>query len=41
MCEDGVRTEEVIRALDFGAGLGLGRGAIRLETGEIAWDDSY
>jgi hypothetical protein len=39
MCEDTVRTEDVVRAIDLGAGLGFGRGAIVLESGSIAWDD--
>jgi hypothetical protein len=39
MCDDSVRTEEVVRAIDLGAGLGFGRRAIALETDEIAWDD--
>jgi hypothetical protein len=39
MCDDSVRTEDVVRAIDLAAGLGFDRGAIVLESGPIAWDD--
>jgi hypothetical protein len=39
MCDDSVRTEDVVRAIDLGAGLGFDRDAIMLESGAIAWDD--
>ena len=39
MCDDAVRTEDIVRAIDLGAGLGFGRGAIVLESADITWDD--